>query len=209
MKKLLATLFFILIASQGFTATWDKGFNFRGSSGYVTDGTDETYVIGDSYPTTRNGVTFGWLTSIGTQDNDSTVDRRLAGTNYSVPTGTATFQVDLTVTGAYDIRYADGSTAGSGQVDQHFKIYDNTSLLVTNTQSNVALDHYIDATNVDRSEADWPSLNAINTQTFATTTFKLTIGDGTTGGYQILAHLFLSQSSGGGAPNFFYRRRGG
>ena len=37
-----------------------NGFNFRATSGFVTDAGDETYDVGSAYPVTRTGRTFGW-----------------------------------------------------------------------------------------------------------------------------------------------------
>src|SRR5205809_595690 len=96
--------------------SWDKGFNFRDSIGYVTDGTNETYVrdTGDVYPVTRNAVTFGWNSNLGGADRNSAIDRRLAGLNYSSPGTSFTFQVDLTAPGTYDISLALGDATFTG-----------------------------------------------------------------------------------------------
>src|SRR3990167_6684343 len=96
---------------------WDKGFDFRNTSAYVTDPADHTYVLHtETYPTTRNGVTFGWSAgTIDSRDRDSGIDARLAGINFGAATGT--FRVDLPATGDYDVRIASGdaSFAQSGQ----------------------------------------------------------------------------------------------
>ena len=53
------------------TAVWQQGFDFRATSTYVTDPPTSTYVLASTaYPTTVNGVTFGWA---------NTVAGRLAG----------------------------------------------------------------------------------------------------------------------------------
>ena len=172
---------------------WDKGFNFRGSAAYVTDGANETYVtIADVYPVTRNGVTFGWLatTNLSSVDRDSTVDRRLAGINYTQPNTLETFQVDLSATGDHAISCANGDTA-TAQLVQYVEIFDNATSKIVLSNASVAQDTYYDATNVNRTEANWPSQNAASTQTFATTTFKMQIGKNPAG-FTVYAHLFLS-----------------
>jgi len=112
---------------------WDKGFNFRGTSGYVTDGANETYVLlGDAYPVTRNGVTFGWLSAPSSGDRDSTIDRRLAGINYTANDGASQrdFQIDLPAAGDYIISLALGDH-GFTQTYQYWRLLDNTTVLAT------------------------------------------------------------------------------
>lgn len=182
---------------------WDKGFNFRASSGYVSDGANETYVLADDgYPTTRNGVTFGWdgLDSGQDRDRDSGVDRRLAGIVFANNGGTQyNFRVDLNSTGDYEINLAMGDTGG-GQDYQYCQFKDNTSVLRTIDDSDgTAFNNYDDATGVNRAEAAWPGSNAKDTQTFATTIFFLLVGTpGSEASATTIAHLFLSEVAAGG-----------
>ena len=178
---------------------WDKGFNFRATDTFVTDGTDETYVRGysDEYPITRNGATFGWgaTPDVFQANRDSTVDRRLAGINYLSNDGVkGTFRVDLTATGDYTLRFALGDTA-SGQQYQYAQFRDNTTAFATIDDTNgTAVDNYDDATGVNRTEANWPSQNATLSRTFASTILNVIMGppsaqlNSTT-----FAHLFVSQ----------------
>lgn len=177
--------------------SWDKGFNFRSTSGFVTDGTNETYVIGDDYPVTRNGVTFGWTAKglFDKRDRDSGVDRRLAGLNFNTNDGTqSTFQIDLPAIGDYTIRLALGDQSNP-QGYQYWKLLDNTTVLATIDDTNgTAGAAFDDATGVQRITADWPTLNVAITQTFATTTLKVVIGSpGAQADSTTIAHLFVSQ----------------
>jgi hypothetical protein len=188
--------------------------SFRNTAGFVTDAAG-TYVLGtDSYPTTRGGFTFGWTAGINTVDRDSAdrdntvADKRLAGINYAVVTGTdAKFRVDLPSTGNYVVRVAIGDT-GFDQSGQHqiFEIFDNTSSkLVIDKATGPALDHYYDATGVDRTEAAWPGSNAPSASlSFASTVFILQVGNFVGGsGVCVIAHLQITTAGGGTTPKTF------
>lgn len=83
-----------------------KGFNFRQSSGFVTDLGNDTYVLsGDSYPTTRNGVTFGWESVPGDRDRNNAINAKLAGLCFDNGANTD-FRVDMT--GSMKFRLAMG-----------------------------------------------------------------------------------------------------
>jgi hypothetical protein len=182
---------------------WTKGFDFRGSSGYVTDPADHTYVIQtDEYPITRNSVTFGLVNAslVLMLDRDSAIDARLAGVGLTNSVGTpGVFRVDLPEAGDYIIRAAFGSATNS-TVTSYVKLYDNTSLLATITGSTSAAPSFLDATAVNRtSVADWIANNASITKTFATTTLIMEIGDtGSTFGWMV--HLLLDQAVAGLMP---------
>lgn len=156
--------------------SFDVGFNFRGSSGYVTDGAGETYVIdSDDYPTTRGGATFGeedeWLLNL---DRDSGLDRRLAGMKAESAANSARFRVDLPATGDYDIHLAIGDPASGQNCDLATK--DGTTTLDTYTVTTSGAAHFFDATGVQRtSSADWVSNEAKVTRTFATTIFRVQV----------------------------------
>ncbi len=181
---------------------WDKGFNFRTTSGFVTDGLNETYVIAEAYPTTRNGVTFGFTDIIDSRDRDAGADRRLAGINFrSNGDGAQTpFRIDLTAAGDYQINAALGDAGGSQT--EYLQIYDNTSLLATISGIATGGAEYVDAGGTVRTAAAWPGSNAPITKTFATTIalFKIAalIPDA---GASTPAHLFLSQVAVVGGVN--------
>src|SRR5262245_29425693 len=99
-----------------------KGWNFRNTSGFITDGTNQTYALYNEferYPISSRtiggeAVTFGWVEAfsgsnmLGGADRSNTggIDPRFAGVNYSPPGSFATFRVDLPEAGTYDIRIA-------------------------------------------------------------------------------------------------------
>ena len=185
---------------------YDEGFNFRQTSGYVTtDGANESYVIGDTYPTTRNGVTFGWVDAISSANISATVDRRFAGSNYVVNTtgcGIKRFRVDLPATGTYSISLALGfqSTITNSNT---LEIRDNTTVLTT-ISGNTAAGSFLDASGVSRTIANWPSQNVAIQKTFATTTFIAALGRAVcgTGDYSTIAHLRIVQLGTVGDPTF-------
>jgi hypothetical protein len=188
---------------------WTKGFNFRSTSGYVTDTGDNTYVLGSTgsaYPTTQNGVTFGWGNggaSTDRRDRNSSVDQRFAGSNFqNVPYSYAYFRVDLPATGEYVIRLSMGDYSYSQAVQ--FAILDDSSVLTA--PSGVATgssNRYVDATGVVRtSPSDWISNNASYTGTFTTQIFMLRTGDGGSNTYGgSVTHLWIDQVAVvGGVP---------
>lgn len=175
-----------------------EGLNFRSTAGYVTDGTDETYVLDtDTYPTTRAGVTFGWESgSPFDLDRDSGNDRRLAGCHACFSTAPETFRVDLPNTGTYDIYLACGDAA-SDQAAQDWKVKDSTTQLFTIT-ANPGSNEFVDATNTVRTAAAWPGSNVANQQTFASTIFR--IETNSLVGSNVLAHIQLTEIVVGGQP---------
>lgn len=178
MRKLISLLFFMPSLAQAWT---DAGINFRDSAGYVTDGTNETYCLGDAdvYPTTRGGFTFGWSTIDGDsgRDRNSGVDRRLAGINQCSNDGTpCTFRLDLTTSGAKTICLALGDY-GSNQDYQKIEFLDNTTSLFTITDTDgTVFTNFDDATGVNRTAAAWPGSNVCVEHTFATTTLIVKLG---------------------------------
>lgn len=192
-----------------------KGFNCRGTSGYVTDPTDTTYFIAtlgnsnDEYPVTRNDVTFGLSVRDGAsptnEDRDSSVtDKRLAGRAYAVPGTPFTIRVDLPAAGDYIFRMANGDTAFDFSPYRQMIAVLDTSTPVLSFDSGIgstgpAQDTYYDASGVNRSEANWPSANVGVTLTFATTICNIVVGDASAG-YTALAHFSLERVAVGGHP---------
>lgn len=178
---------------------WDKGFDFRDSSGYVTDPTNCTYVLNSNdgaYPTTRNSVTFGWVSiPFGNSRNRTTAnDARLAGMNYIADSVQATFQVDLPSAQDYKISAAfNDPTVGMSDFYAQFK--DNTTVLTTfDHAAGTGANEYYDASDVKRTSAsDWVTNNATIQKTFSSTTFNLKLARSTGNANVSVAHLFLSQ----------------
>lgn len=199
--KRFLLLLLILPALCGWT---EAGFNFRDTSGFVTDGAGETYVLGnpDAYPVTRGGFTFGWSTTVAdmSRDRDNSVDRRLAGVNKATNDGTqAVFQVDLSATGTYVVCIAVGDAVfDSGY--EYFKVLDNSTVKFTVDDTDGLLaPNFDDANGTEWSASAWPASNTCQTITFASTTFKLVIGSpGAQAGSTEIAHVRITASGGGG-----------
>lgn len=175
---------------------WTKGFNFRSTSAFVTDTGNNTYVTLDTYPTTRNGVTFGWDTGVGVdkRDRNSVVDERFAGSNFpNTPYDYKYFQVDLPAAGDYTVRLSMGDYSYGQPVI--FALLDNNTVLTSVAGASTLANQYRDITGVIRtSPSDWISNNAAYTGSFATTTLKLRVGDGGSSAYGgSVTHLWIDQ----------------
>jgi hypothetical protein len=187
MRYLIALLFVGSLFGQ------DIAFNFRANSSYVLDGSGQTYVLCDAYPTTRAGVTMGWTDTSNCVPADRTTsnDVRLAGINY-LPAGvTSDFKVDLTALGGagnYDIRIALGDPV-SAFIGQSLVVKDNTSTLfsIGGSQNN---NEFIDASNVARTAAAWPGSNVAIRVTVTSSFLVFTMGGSS---YNTLAHISISR----------------
>lgn len=178
--------------------SWDKGFNFRGSSGYVTDGANETYVLDtDAYPTVRNGVTFGWTVNpSGGRDRYAGGDERLAGICFG--NGNGTFQVDLPAVGAYAISLGMTDT-GSNQTASKIIVRDNGTALITvgphdwtNAINCGPTQNVYDATDTQFNGcAAWVSGQTPVTKVFGSTILQVTLEVATSN--TTINHLFVSQ----------------
>lgn len=115
-------------------AGWRAGINFRATAGYVTDAAQNTYCIGDVYPTTRGGLTFGWDTAgTGTVklDRSTAVGDVYAGVNCQQNTGTQrTFKLDLPAAGRYAIKALFGDQ-GYPQDTYYAQFLDGATVLGT------------------------------------------------------------------------------
>jgi hypothetical protein len=172
-------------------------FNFRATSGFVSDAGDETYVIStddvsqsnlsELYPTVRNGHTFGWdsQTGMGTRNRDAT-NGHLAGIHQTSGV-IRTFRYDLPSAGSKRIRLALGDFEAS-QGPMQCDFFDDTTLLFSVTGSTSGADRYLDASGVERTGlAGWDANNVAVQATFTTTIFKMKIGDGSS--FTTVAHV--------------------
>lgn len=174
----------------------DIGLNFRGSGPYVTDGANETYVLGEVYPTTRGGVTFGWdIATIFPVDRNTFFDRRIDGINFDNSGGTGIFQVDLPSSGTWVIHTALGDAFGGGSATNTCTVKDNTTTLVAIPFIANVGNQFTDATGVQLSEVTWPTTEAGLTKVFATTTCKFVM---TSAGFWTIAHVRLFQTVAAG-----------
>jgi len=208
-NRIALSVLCLFIASVSFAA-WDKGFNFRTTSGFVTDGANTTYVLeGDAYPTVRNGVTFGWTYSTcitdlggGGRDRDAGIDARLAGMNFIANRDErCTFKVDLPAAGDYIITLGYGD-AGANAKTNYIVVNDSgTAKITLSGIATLATPTFGDAIGNTYNAATWPGSQTTTTKTFSTTTFDMIIGMGATpdGTDSSIDHLFISQVSAGGA----------
>lgn len=182
---------------------WNKGFDFRGTSGGASDPADCTYVLdsgAEAYPVTRNGVTFGWATGVAAgSDRTGASDARLKGINYNSTTG-ATFQIDLPSSGQYQVWLAAGDAEGGlTSTDEHVIIKDGSTTVLDcgPVNMNFGANNYFDPGLTVRSEATWVAQSAHGgvasaSLTFSGTTLNVVITS--TSGLWGIAHLFVSQN---------------
>lgn len=179
-----------------------KGFNFRDSVGFVTDGTNQKYSDDDdAYPNSDSiggdSVVSGWLslTNIFAADRDTGIDVRLAGLEY-VGGGAATYeswQCDLPAAGNYKVRLALGD-AGFAQANSRVAIWDSTvSQLLNRTEGTSVAGHFVDAAGVDYAAAAWPGSNSQVTLTFTTSTFIMRVYANSGALVSTVAHLEIEQ----------------
>ena len=184
-----------------------KGFNFRATLGFVTDGANELFVneAFGAYPQSKtiDGDTFdcGWETAPAggnSRDRNAGVDARLAGIVF---TNTAAgvdpiFRIDLPSAGDYAIRLAMGDATGTN--NQKCEIRDTTTALITLGESATSAEQFYDASLALRSSAaNWVSFQVEVTKTFTTTIFRLVL-QRPAANAATLAHFAIKQISGGG-----------
>lgn len=191
-----------VMASFGGSAGFELGFNFRATSGYVTDGADQIYVLsGDAYPTTRLGATFGWV--VGAQpvldaNRNNAIDPRLAGINY-VEGGAAIttyFRVDLPSAGTCEVRLALGD-ASFAQNNVLVIVKDTTTTLFQSpdiTGLSSASGHFYDANGDDLTTVTWPGTNTPQSVEFATTQMRVYLGDPAAANVSTLAFIGVSKA---------------
>jgi hypothetical protein len=163
-----------------------KNFNFRTSGATYCDGSGEvcvddantTYVnLTDTYPVTRNGITFGWTFSsnLDSRDRDNSIDARFAGFNFvNNASDIQIFRVDVTSGASIDLRLAAGDIAAT-QI-QYVKVKDNVTAFITCAGVQTLSDEYMDAGCNVRSRAAWPGSNTLVTHTMGSTTLFVEIG---------------------------------
>ncbi len=182
-----------------------EGFDFRNTKTFVTDPPGDTYVLATTaYPTTVNGVTFGWMKTslVQARDRNATLDPRLAGINFASNGSPATFYVDLPSPGIYNLSLAMGD-AGNEQcyVQCQVQFLDGSTVLGTVTGGLIGAGSFYDATGKAWSAATWPADNL--TQQVTLTGSRLTVVVGTskaTGDFTTLAFLGVEQVSS--SPSF-------
>ncbi len=178
----------------------DIGLNFRGTEVYVTDGAGETHVLeGDTYPTTRDGVTFGWEDGASDgRDRDSTIDARLAGIHFTANTLFERFRVDLDSAVSHDINAAFGDADFAAAAD--FEMRDDTTVFESHDVATAAKLEFIDAGGTVRtSVSDWVSNNTQISRTFTSTIFRMAMVKPVSASFSRIAHLKIAQAAASGA----------
>lgn len=167
-----------------------KGFNFRSTAAYVTDGTNEivvcnpaTNTTGPTYGATAtidgDIVTYGWESTAvdGERDYNDTVDPRLAGGHGMANTGQIVFRIDLPSAGTYAITLATGNNNFDSR--QYWQIVDDTTVLDTfdTTSTNTPGNDFYDANGtLHDGPANWVSNNTPKEYLFNSTILRIRVG---------------------------------
>lgn len=206
MRKFL--FLFAFFAPLSARAQWTTvGLNFRQTSGYVTDSTGETYVLGETSSTSRDivgpqgNVTFQWSTCGDcVRDRSTGVGSRLAGIHFvdNSAASPATFSLTLPQAGNYTICLALGD-ATNPQAYQKAEVFDNvTSKFSVTDADGTSADHWDDANGTDRTSGTWaaPGAQCRSAVAFASTTLNLKLGATTSqSGSSTLSHLYVGLES--------------
>lgn len=167
-----------------------------------------------TYPTvTAQGNTVGWE-QVGYDpfkfniSSSPSVDVRLAGSRGNGIAGApGIYRVNLPAAGTYRIRCAAGrydSIRGA-----NIRIFDNSSLLseIIPPQGLSAAGSYIDASNVELTAANWPSLNQSVDLTFTSSTLRVyNAGQPISGqSYAYIAHFSVESIPTSGLSPAFLR----
>lgn len=186
-----------------------KGFNFRNTAAFVTDGVNETYVLPtDVYPTTRTiggeSVTFGWESVVAADGRDrsaaSPYAPELSGVTFIQPSDTpadSVFRVDLPAAGSYAINVAAGDQSGASKA--FFEVDDTSTSLIAFGPTVVSAASFMDAAGTIRTASDWQANNVAVTKSFATTIFRLKVNKATVN-ESPLAHVTLTASGTPSTP---------
>ncbi len=182
-----------------------EGFDFRNTATFVTDPPSDTYVLSTTaYPTTVNGVTFGWVRTslVQARDRNAGIDPRLAGINFVNNGSPATFYVDLPSPGTYDVSLALGD-AGYQQcwVQCQIQFLDGSTVVGTVTGGMIGAGFFYDATGKSWSAAMWPADNLSQQVTLTGSRLAVVVGTSkATGDFTTLAFLGVAQVSS--SPSF-------
>ena len=205
LRLIILALFFLSTSAQ---AQWtDRGFNFRASAAFVTDGTNETYSRGQSdlYPQTRATATFGWNNFVDMErDTNAAIDRRLAGgCKYQNNAARQTWRLDLPSAGVYDISMAIGRD--SNATTNWITVQDNTTDLFSISNVACTAGQFADANGTVHTTANWPANNTKRRVTFTSTTARVLLAQGGADANEsAIAHMRFEYigAGGGGLPLF-------
>ena len=192
---------------------FDMGFNFRNTSGFVTDNSHYGVpMLGEAYPHTyTNGdgqsVNAGMTVqnSASIENINNTYDPRIAGVQLyaNIIASATTFRVDLSSgsapgAGTYTIDFAFGYTSTQRQA---FQVCDNATVLIDAWQSTGLTPpnsgDVLDATLAWIAVPTTSWTGATVQKTFATTTCNINIGLDNSGNYTAPRHFRLTLAGGG------------
>src|SRR5271157_5226820 len=203
--RIMALAIISLIPSLTSAQTFQQGFDFRNTSTFVTDPPGDTYVLpSTTYPTTVNGVTFGWTTPnlVQARDRSTSVDARLAGINFVSNGSPATFYVDLPSAGTYNLSLALGDEGYSQCWTQcQIQFLDGNTVLATVSKGLTQLGYFYDAKGNNWSAATWPGNNVSQQVTLAGTRLTVVVGLSQSNG-DITPLVFLGVAQVSSSPNF-------
>lgn len=182
-------------------------FNFRSSSGYVTDASGETYVLNDAHPTTRDSLTFGYdsTTGINTRDRDNSgTDTRYAGEHYinNNQAYSRTFIYECG-NGSFDVGLCAGPHLGTARVEFALVALNSSNVEQRTITTYAAVSNTTNKIDINGTAhttfANWAS----NSTTMAVTLsgaetrigIKIGAGDGTTGYATHINHFSVESAS--------------
>lgn len=189
---------------------FDIGFNFRLTSGFVTDGGEGVPVLGESFPNTytnTNGfsVNAGWNMAPSEKvDRTNTNDPKIAGLN-GANSAVQTFTVDLSSgsapgAGNYSVDLAAGDATNLRL--SSFKLFDNATLLIDGSNGGSGTvtsgGHFLDATVTDVTASTTWTGTPVN-KTFASTTVNLQNNPDALPTTTCIAHFRLTLQTASGA----------
>src|SRR5271157_1896303 len=203
--RIMALAIVFLIPSLTLAQGFQQGFDFRNTANFLTDPPGNTYALpSTTYPTTVNGVTFGWTTPslVQARDRSTSVDQRLAGINFVNNGAPATFYVDLPSAGTYGLSLAMGVVGYEQCYTQcQVQFLDGGTVLATVTGGSTNYGYFYDTKGNNWSAATWPTSNLSQQVTLAGT--RLTVVVGTSTATRDLAPIaFLGVTQVSAAPNF-------
>jgi hypothetical protein len=180
----------------GIAITWAEspvvsGINFRITAGWVVDPPGTTYATPlDSYPTTRAGLTFGWVSGSPDGRDRAGTDPRLSGIAHNITPGTAPrFDMDLGAPGRYRVCVAAGDVAYENW--SFFTIFDGPTAVYAQPQVRTLAGQFLDMTGTVR--ANWVTESQCRELDFATSKLGVTINGPAGGSASVLAHLSFAR----------------
>lgn len=212
MRKLLAILLFLscvlslpLFMPRSALAAFTVGFDFRATSGFVTDPSNCFPELGSTYPTTYGTTTAGWdatfpaLGSGTPTDRSASNDARLAGINYIGPAQIRSFRVHLPSTGSFTVTVAMGDATG-GATNQYLILEDGVNGTAFDTLTNVVTgsNTFSDSMGNVIAEASFFASQVPITNTFSTQDLYVIEGSLSNTGFSSISFLQVAQNGGGG-----------